>query len=781
MKNIFGSKPTQEKKSSRNNMTKQKKKKSFFDSEYDIEDSSLQITTKDEKKYYSNFSHKNLITDIIVTDKYLFTSSMDKNICVWDKYNGKILKLLVGHQASVRCIKNIKEKTVVSGGDDGVIKIWDVQTEECLQTIEYSKTEKITSLSLNVVDQLLLFGTSEGKLLAIDWETKKFITNFSTRKQHTKTINYIYNTDSCVYTGSSDGYVKAWDTSDGSLIEMKTFSQPIFKLASINDTFFIQHHTSISVSDSKNDWNCSSPFLSLCDFTITENNLLLGWNRVKAEMELWNVEPRDLLYNEKIEGGMFIKKIKYDPQTGVVYFAKNQTVSFIQLDLEKIQEGMKVERPLNTPNHVTHSDVFDYCVHTLMFSNDIVSKTIDECVNKEDFKEGMSVKEKIDTVRCILMKDSLDPMAFTWRDPMKDFSFLIREASKDDFNLYSEKQKSKKFNEKVKIFYQNLQKVDNESISIDVNELNDCYSFLLKQYPDDLKKKFEVKIDSKKICSDDFYLSIWKDISKIAFIKTSDYTRHPNPQFLDYSLFKAAGRLLGHCIFQRKVPLKKPHFSGTIFKAITCSSIYYEDLETLDRVSFWKTEQILKNDNVNLLDLKFEEDEKKIHVTNSNKVEYVKNITLKKIYLNIKQNIDSLLDGLFEIIPMKHFLIFDEFEIEILLCGSGLDKIENPIKDWQENTKYHNGYSKNSQIIIWFWEIVEDYGALSVAKLLQFVTGTSSLSSKGFRTIEPRFKICKLFSEEVGIIAHRDLNRIDIPEYKTKNELELEMKKALKI
>ena len=356
MKNIFGgSKPNQERKESKKNLIKNKKlkKSSFFDSEYDTDDLDITTTTK-EKKYYSNFSHKNLITDIIVTDKFLFTSSMDKNICVWDKFNGKILKLFIGHQASVRCIKNIKEKTIISGGDDGVIKIWDIPTEECIQTIEYSKTEKITALSLNIVDQLLLFGTSEGKLLAIDWETKKFVQGFSTRKQHSKSINYIFNTDTCVYTGSTDGsfiffvfiflivfvkkgYIKSWDISDGSLIEMKTFSEPIFKIASINETFFIQHHTSISVSDSKNEWICSSPFLKLCDFTITSNNLLLGWNRIKSEMELWNVNPRNLLYHEKIEGGMFIKKIKYDPETDIVYFAKNQTVSFFQLDLEKIK------------------------------------------------------------------------------------------------------------------------------------------------------------------------------------------------------------------------------------------------------------------------------------------------------------------------------------------------------------------------------------------------------------------------------------------------------------
>jgi hypothetical protein len=275
---------------------------------------------------------------------------------------------------------------------------------------------------------------------------------------------------------------------------------------------------------------------------------------------------------------------------------------------------------------VKHADVFNYCVETLMFSYDIVSKTINECIEKGDFKEEMTVKQKIDVVRCILMKDSLDPSSFTWRESMKDFTFKIREISKDVKEVYSEKQKSKKFHEKVKIFYQKLPPSTCDALVIDVNELNDCYDFILKQKPESLKSSLNVTINSKPISNEEFYLMIWKDISKIAFLKTSDYTRHPNPKFLDYSLFKAAGRLLGHCLYQKKIPLKKPHFSGTIFKAITGCSIVYEDLETIDKSSFWKTEQILKTDNVSLLDLKFQfdKDEKPVHVTSSNKVEYVK-------------------------------------------------------------------------------------------------------------------------------------------------------------
>lgn len=76
--------------------------------------------------------------------------------------------------------------------------------------------------------------------------------------------------------------------------------------------------------------------------------------------------------------------------------------------------------------------------------------------------------------------------------------------------------------------------------------------------------------------------------------------------------------------------------------------------------------------------------------------------------------------------------------------------------DWKNNTVYEN-YSENSQIIKWFWEIIESYDNNERAEFLQFVTGFSFLtlgSSKvpleGFSNLSGigginKFKISKSF------------------------------------
>jgi len=150
------------------------------------------------------------------------------------------------------------------------------------------------------------------------------------------------------------------------------------------------------------------------------------------------------------------------------------------------------------------------------------------------------------------------------------------------------------------------------------------------------------------------------------------------------------------------------------------------------------------------------------------------------LYTSCEHQIDQFLIGLYEVIPKTYFKIFDHNEIELFLFGCSMDSLKDPIGDWIHHTKY-SGYSLESPIIKWFWEIIQTLNSIQKAKVLQYVTGTTSLPSNGFKGIHPEFEISKLYSKENGINGHHDLNRLDLPEYQTKNELEIELIKKLKL
>jgi hypothetical protein len=67
----------------------------------------------------------------------------------------------------------------------------------------------------------------------------------------------------------------------------------------------------------------------------------------------------------------------------------------------------------------------------------------------------------------------------------------------------------------------------------------------------------------------------------------------------------------------------------------------------------------------------------------------------------VKQQMMSLMEGFNELIPQNMLQIFDENEVELLLCG--LQDID--VNDWKNNTVYKGEYNPNHPVIINFWRV----------------------------------------------------------------------------
>ena len=72
------------------------------------------------------------------------------------------------------------------------------------------------------------------------------------------------------------------------------------------------------------------------------------------------------------------------------------------------------------------------------------------------------------------------------------------------------------------------------------------------------------------------------------------------------------------------------------------------------------------------------------------------------------------------------------------------------MEDWQRNTNYEGVFEAKGashKVVKWFWEIVsEDFDAELKARLLQFVTGTSGVPSRGFSVLQGNDGNVRLFT-----------------------------------
>jgi E3 ubiquitin-protein ligase NEDD4 len=138
--------------------------------------------------------------------------------------------------------------------------------------------------------------------------------------------------------------------------------------------------------------------------------------------------------------------------------------------------------------------------------------------------------------------------------------------------------------------------------------------------------------------------------------------------------------------------------------------------------------------------------------------------------------------GFNEVVPIEKIEIFNENELELLLCGVN----EVDVNDWKENTDYTRGYFQNHPIILWFWEAVLSFTAEERLKLLQFVTGTPRVPVDGFKGLRQGgsgrlFTIERWGKSDHLPRAHTCFNRIDLPPYTSYTELKAKLKSAIEL
>jgi E3 ubiquitin-protein ligase NEDD4 len=105
------------------------------------------------------------------------------------------------------------------------------------------------------------------------------------------------------------------------------------------------------------------------------------------------------------------------------------------------------------------------------------------------------------------------------------------------------------------------------------------------------------------------------------------------------------------------------------------------------------------------------------------------------------------------------------------------------LADWKKNTDYRT-YKENDQIITWFWEILSGYDNEKRSRLLQFVTGTSRIPVNGFKDLQGSDGPRRFTIEKTGEIdslpkSHTCFNRLDLPNYKTKDVLATKLSFAI--
>ncbi|XP_051553164.1 E3 ubiquitin-protein ligase HECW1-like isoform X1 [Myxocyprinus asiaticus] len=243
--------------------------------------------------------------------------------------------------------------------------------------------------------------------------------------------------------------------------------------------------------------------------------------------------------------------------------------------------------------------------------------------------------------------------------------------------------------------------------------------------------------------------------------------------------FRFSGRILGLALIHQY--LLDAFFTRPFYKALLKLATDLSDLEYLDEEFHQSLQWMKENDITDVLDLTFTVNEEvfgqvterelksggtNLQVTEKNKKEYIERMVKWRVERGVVQQTQALVRGFYEVVDSRLVSVFDARELELVIAGTA----EIDLNDWRNNTEYRGGYHDGHIVIRWFWGAVERFNNEQRLRLLQFVTGTSSVPYEGFTVLRGSNGLRRFCIEKWGKItslprAHTCFNRLDLPPY----------------
>jgi len=180
---------------------------------HDIED----LGYKDNKTFNL---HQKGVNSFVYSSKHRFIASCgeERHIIMWDPFTLGALSHLYGHNTSVQDLTlNEDRNHLISLGTDKVVKIWDIRTYACIQTIFdkicYRPEDRLTSI---------IFDRTTNNILACSRKINLwfFKTQEEIKTSHEYPISFaLYNTEfEAVVSGDDGSFISVWDIETGKLM-----------------------------------------------------------------------------------------------------------------------------------------------------------------------------------------------------------------------------------------------------------------------------------------------------------------------------------------------------------------------------------------------------------------------------------------------------------------------------------------------------------------------------------------------------------------------------------
>ncbi|CAI4034440.1 hypothetical protein SMKI_10G2310 [Saccharomyces mikatae IFO 1815] len=221
-----------------------------------------------------------------------------------------------------------------------------------------------------------------------------------------------------------------------------------------------------------------------------------------------------------------------------------------------------------------------------------------------------------------------------------------------------------------------------------------------------------------------------------------------------------------------------PETSRNLIKMLNYTKDDFQEVFSLTFETTYRNNNWILNDSKSskeYVTVELCENGRNVPITQSNKHEFVTRWVEFYLENSIKPQFNKFTMGFKRVFAQCNSIkLFNSEELERLVCGDE-EQTKFDFKSLRSVTKYVGGFSDDSKVVRWFWEIIESWDYPLQKKLLQFITASDRIPATGITTIP--FKISQLGSHDSDDLplAHTCFNELCLWGYSSKEKLKLKL------
>jgi WD40 repeat protein len=143
----------------------------------------------------------------------IISGSRDNTMKIWDMQTNRCINTLRYHSGSVLCLQ-YNTKYLISGSSDCIIAVWDINTLERLRLLT---GHMMPVLDVRLTNRYVISSSKDSTIKIWDIETGELI---RTLEGHTAPVNSLHINGSHFVSASGDGEIRLWDIESGSLLRV---------------------------------------------------------------------------------------------------------------------------------------------------------------------------------------------------------------------------------------------------------------------------------------------------------------------------------------------------------------------------------------------------------------------------------------------------------------------------------------------------------------------------------------------------------------------------------